>query len=129
MSAGIVMFSIRPVHSQNILAGRKTCEFRRRLSARIGAESRILIYECVPTGRVVGEARVASIMSSAPADLWSATSDRGGVSRKLFDDYFAGREIAHAIVLVGVTRYEVPRHLSDYGIARAPQSYCYVYES
>lgn len=122
-----ILFSIRPQYAQQILAGNKRVEYRRRLPARIAAGDRILIYETVPTGRVVGEALVGGIVSATPERIWTQTSDVGGVTRGAFDRYFVGRSVAHAIVLSDVQRYDpAPTLLARTGLQRAPQSYCYL---
>lgn len=121
-----VLFSIRRAHAQNILSGIKTVEYRRRLPVRLASGARVLIYETSPTAMVTGEALVRSIESAPPSVLWETTQSLGGIARELFDDYFANRSMAHAIHLHHVATFDTPRLLADFGIARAPQSFCYL---
>lgn len=122
-----VMLSIRPEYVERILSGEKTYEFRRRIFKREDVDT-LVVYATSPQRRVVAEARIAGIMESTPEDIWRRTSDRGGISRDRFMDYFAGRDTAYAIELRDVRRLERPMLLSDYapGVRSAPQSFVYI---
>jgi len=43
-----------------------------------------------------------------------------------FDDYFAGCEKGYCYELGKVTVFDTPKELSEFGIKRAPQNFCYV---
>lgn len=121
------ILSIKPEYVERILSGEKTYEFRRRIFKREDVDT-LVVYATSPQRRVVAEARIAGIMESTPEDIWRRTSDRGGISRDRFMDYFAGRDTAYAIELRDVRRLERPMLLSDYapGVRSAPQSFVYI---
>jgi predicted transcriptional regulator len=58
--------------------------------------------------------------------LWGRTNAHAGIDRKLFFEYFAGCQIAHAIAIGDVRRYKRPLELQkDFGV-RPPQSFLYL---
>lgn len=121
-----VLLSIRPVHAEAILSGRKTFEFRRRLFTRTDIRS-ILIYSTQPVGRLVGEFDIAEILQDAPAALWRRTREGSGITKAYYDAYFEGRAVAYAL-RVGALRVfpiPVPPHDVIPGFS-PPQSFRYV---
>lgn len=121
-----VLLSIKPEFAEKILQGEKHYEFRKVLPKAPGIKT-IIIYATLPLGKVVGEFDIAEILSDTPRNIWSETADFSGISKRFFNDYFEGREVAHAIKVKKVRRYSSPRELSSIlasGIA--PQSFCYI---
>lgn len=120
------LFSIRPKYAGLILDGVKLVEYRRTKPARDIDE--IIIYETIPVGEVVGKVKVATILADTPEEIWRMTDTFGHMKKKEFDKYFEGCKTAYAFVLVNPERFEFTRCLCDYGIDRAPQSFCYLKE-
>jgi predicted transcriptional regulator len=121
-----LLLSIKPKFAHAILDGRKRFEFRRALFRRKGIES-VIIYSSSPEQKVIGEFRIEDILSLAPDSLWRRTYEYAGIDKAYFDRYFAGKSEAHAIKIRTPTRYSEPLDLrKDFGVARAPQSFCYV---
>lgn len=121
-----ILLSIKPEFAEKILQGEKHYEFRKVLPKAPGIKT-IIIYATLPLGKVVGEFDIAEILSDTPRNIWSETADFSGISKRFFNDYFEGREVAHAIKVKKVRRYSSPRELSSIlasGIA--PQSFCYI---
>ncbi len=56
-----VLLSIRPIHVENILSGRKIFEFRRKIFTRRDVES-VLIYCTMPIGQLVAEFKISEIL-------------------------------------------------------------------
>ena len=119
-----ILISINPEHVAKILSGEKKFEYRTK-AARRDVDS-LIIYETTPVKRVVAEAKILEVLELPPEALWSETQSYSGISKKFFDEYFQGREIAYAYRLGEVRLYETPRELSDYGIKAAPQSFVYL---
>lgn len=119
-----LLLSINPEHVTNIMNKSKRFEFR-KTRCRMEVEC-VLIYCTSPVGKVVGEARIRHIIDDNPENVWNATKDAAGISKRFFDDYYEGRERAIAYELDNVLRYPVPKPLSDIGISHAPQSFAYV---
>jgi predicted transcriptional regulator len=121
-----LLLSIKPKFAHAILDGTKRFEFRRALFRREGVQ-RVIIYASSPEQKVVGEFVIESVLSFAPDLLWRRTRAHAGIDKRYFDRYFAGRQKAHAIKIKNPTRYRQPLDLAkDFGVARAPQSFCYV---
>lgn len=94
-----ILISLRPAYTQAILEGRKTVELRRRkVHAAVG--TRVWLYSKTPTARIEGIARIKLVHEGGLADIWSAYSNKVGVSKGEFEDYFKGCRKGCAIVLV-----------------------------
>lgn len=87
---------------------------------------RIVIYSTAPVMKVVGEAEIEDILIDTPENIWERTKEKAGIDKRFFDKYYAGRDQAVAYKLKNVTKYEIPKELSDYGTSRAPQSFQYI---
>ena len=121
-----VLLSIKPRFADAILNGIKFFEFRRSLFRNRDVQ-RVLIYASSPIQRVVGEFMIDDILTMAPAELWEITCGGSGIDRQYFDEYFAGRETAHALKVSEPRRYAKPLELrSHFSIDRPPQSFCYI---
>ena len=120
VTADGVLMSIRPVHAEAILSGEKTVELRRRRPS-FSAGTTVLIYSSSPQQRVQGMFESGGVISADPDGLWQLVSERAGVSREVFDSYFAGCEVAYAIEVTN------PRRLPPSRLRlRPPQSYLFL---
>lgn len=119
-----MLLSINPEFVVRIFEGTKKYEFR-KVKCRNNVDS-ILIYETSPTMRIVGEAKIKTVLTGSPKEIWNQTSLNSGISKSFFDKYYHGKKQAIAYELDKIKRYENPKLLSDYGISYAPQSFVYV---
>lgn len=119
-----IIISIKPEHVNNILKGVKKYEYR-KIAAKHDISS-IIIYETTPIKRIVAEAEIAEVIMLPPEELWQLTREASGISKKFFDKYFSGREIAYAYKLGEIKIFETPKCLEDYGVKSAPQSFIYI---
>jgi predicted transcriptional regulator len=120
-----ILLAVKPEYAERILSGVKRYEFRRRRPLK--PVGRILIYATQPRCAVVGEAAVARTITESPEILWAMTARGAGIGEKAFMEYFAGSGQAHAFVLGDARKYKKPKQLSEFGLARAPQSFVYVH--
>ncbi|CUP52707.1 50S ribosomal protein L22/uncharacterised domain fusion protein [Anaerostipes hadrus] len=120
----IALFSIRPEYVEQIFNGNKKFEYRKQTSRF--PISKILIYETTPIMKIVGEAEVEEVLVDTPEVIWKRTKECAGVSQNFYNQYFRGRHTAVAYQLKNVIKYDSPKELSDFGIKRAPQSFCYL---
>lgn len=121
-----IILSIKPEFAEKILQGEKRFEFRKVIPKNQQVKT-VVIYATKPVGKVVGEFDIDHIISETPHKVWSITAKAAGISKSFFDDYFHGRETAHAIKVGVVNRYETPVDLNTVlanGVA--PQSFCYL---
>lgn len=65
-------------------------------------------------------------MKKRERKIWEMTKENAGIDKKSFFEYFCGKDIAHAYVLGKIKKYEVPKHIEEFGLRYPPQSYCYI---
>ncbi len=120
-----ILLSIKPCYVAEILAGRKTVEYRKRIP-QDDTVRQVLIYSSHPVKRVVAEFTLEGFLSGSPEWIWGQTSEIGGITKEVFDQYFEGRNIAYAYLIDNLQVFECPRPLGEYGLERGPQDFCYV---
>ncbi len=104
-SANQAIISIKPTYSNAILEGSKTVELRRKIPPlEIG--TRLWIYSTKPVASIVGLATVSAIVQDDPEKLWLQFSEKMGVCKQTFQDYFYGTNAAFAIHLENVSQIE-----------------------
>ena len=121
---GSVLFSIKPQYTDLILSGKKFFEFRKNKCK--SSISRMIIYASAPVSAIVGEVRVDSVIEDTPYNLRLLTKHGSGLSDEEFDAYFLGKISAVAYELSNPIRYNKSIQLHQIGMARPPQSYCYL---
>ena len=94
----ILLMSIRPEFADMILQGRKTIEFRRKFSEKYRG-STIVFYITSPVQQFMFTATISDVAHNEKKNLWRMYNKEGGVSQKVFDQYFSGTEHGYAIQL------------------------------
>ena len=123
-----VIFSIKPKYADQIMAGKKRVELRRRFTneATIGACA--FIYSSTPTKAMVGYATIADVRRLPVDEIWEQYADQTGVSRQEFESYFRGLSHGYVIALRDPQRLKISasiHYLRERFGFRAPQSYKY----
>ena len=121
-----IVASVHPRHAQAILDGTKTVELRKRAPRCAELIDRMYIYETAPTSLVVGRVMVVSIQCLSPDALWMYYGHRTCVTEAEFFEYFDGHLEAYGIEVAVPRRYARPWAITDLGLKRPPQSWCYV---
>jgi type I restriction enzyme S subunit len=96
-----LVFSLAPKWIEEVLAGRKTFELRRRppmLTMPVPA----YLYETSPACRMRVKCFVGPTMSLPPETLWDELRGRSCVEKDYFESYFLDTRIAHALELRNV---------------------------
>ena len=120
-----MLLSINPEHVENILSGEKRFEFRKiRCKSDI---DKIVIYATAPVMKVVAEVDVDEIIVDEINAVWQQTKKYAGISYKFYREYYKGKKTAVAYKLSNVEIYAEPRHLSEFGLKCAPQSFAYIF--
>lgn len=122
-----VLLSIKPEFAFKIFDGIKKFEFRKIIFKNPNVKT-VVVYASSPVQQVIGEFEIDDILTSAPDEIWKLTKKYSGISEKYFYDYFADREIAHAIKIKEAKKYEEPLSLKENYKVSPPQSYLYLEE-
>ncbi|WP_423598697.1 hypothetical protein [Roseateles sp. MS654] len=93
-----VLISLEERHANNILAGIKTVELRRR-SMHVAPGTLVWIYVKKPVGGVVGFAIAGERYAATPDTVWRKFGPVSGLARKEFMEYFVGCKEASAMPL------------------------------
>lgn len=124
-----VLFSIKPIYADQILAGRKTVELRRRFTNAEVTGSLAFIYSTSPVRQLVGYARIKAVRKLRIQDIWREYRDVAGISKAGFDTYFEGKCDGYVIELDEPTRLADGVPIADlrerFGFV-PPQSFRYV---
>lgn len=112
ISARAVIFSIKHRWVEEILAGRKTVELRRR-PPMIPAGTLGLIYETSPQCCLRASFRTGPTIKDSPDRVWAEWGERSRISRDEFDAYFAERTFAGAIPIRDVQILSLSRSLAE----------------
>lgn len=119
------ILSIKPQFVEEIVAGRKKFEFRKKGFKE--PVNRIFVYASSPVCRIVGEFVLGTVLEGNPDSIWSKTHNYAGVSRQYFDEYYMDKDVAYALEIVDFMSYVEPinpyKHFSRF---TPPQSFCYV---
>ncbi len=125
-----LLLSIHPCYTALILARKKTIELRKR-QPRVPAGTLVVMYASSPTCALVGAFVLRGIVSERPAELWADHGPQTGVSRDVFERYYAGREQAFGLLVGDVMPLE--EQVSLAALRRRwrgfhpPQSYRYLH--
>ena len=102
-----ILISLAPRHAQNIFAGTKQIELRRR-SVNVDPGTIVWIYVTLPVGSIVGQAKIAAVHKSSPSSLWRKFGSVSGLSRSEFLSYLAGLTDGVALALEDVKMLDEP---------------------
>jgi len=121
-----VLLSIKPEYAFKIFDGSKKFEFRKVIFKKPNIKT-VVVYASSPVQQVIGEFEIDDILSFTPENIWKLTKNHSGITKDFFDEYFGGRDIAHAIKIKSTTRYNKPLSIKDDFNVTPPQSYMYLY--
>jgi predicted transcriptional regulator len=100
-----ILISLESRHAENILAGKKVVELRRR-AMKIDAGATIWIYAKLPVGSIIGRAKVSAVHFESPLMLWRKFGAVSGLSKTEFFDYFDGVPQGTAVELTESRRLD-----------------------
>ena len=121
------ILSIKPQFVEEIIAGRKLFEFRKKSFKQ--EVNTVFVYASSPICRIVGEFKLGAILEGTPEHVWSLTADHSGITKRYYDQYFSCHKVSYALEIKSFKRYKTP--INPYLTIRdfhAPQSFCYTNE-
>ena len=125
MAMTTLIFSLAPRWIDEVLAGYKTVELRRR-PPKLTTAVPAYLYETQPHCRIRVKCSVGPVLSLPVDTLWKAVGSQARVDRDYFNKYFEGSELAHAITIrnvVDVGTTMTLERLRTLGFT-PPQSWC-----
>lgn len=121
-----ILMSIRTEYTNKILDKIKLYELRKKpFNENVDT---VIIYSSGKVKKVVGEFKIDKIIKDSPDNIWNLGEEVLGIDKKSFYEYFKNSEFAYAIKIKDVIKYDIPKDLKDFGINKAPQSFCYIKE-
>ncbi|MXX92969.1 MAG: ASCH domain-containing protein [Chloroflexi bacterium] len=128
-AAEFLVLSVKPKFAEAIVDGRKTIEIRRQ-KPNVKPGTLGFVYSSSPTQAVVGSFRVDRVFSTTPEELWVEAEAHAEISKRDFDDYFAGVGIGHGIIVSCGKRFQKPIKLSQLRLVwpgwKPPRSFGYL---
>lgn len=119
------ILSIKPIYANQILAGTKKVEFRKRSFKE--KVRRVYIYASVPIKQIVGYFTFSEVDEDTPANLWEKYKEVGGIEREEFFNYYAKNSIGCAFVIKSVVPFKQGKSPNDFiDDFVPPQSYMYL---
>lgn len=123
-----ILLSIKPEFVAEIFNGTKEFEYRRSIFKN-KMVNKVIVYSTKPVGLIVGEFIIEKVLKDKPAILWEKTSEKSGITKAFFDDYFSGKEIGFALKITSAKLYTKPINPTDLIESFvAPQSFRYLDE-
>lgn len=120
-----VLLSIKPEYALKIFKGEKKFEFRKSIFKNPNVKT-VVVYASSPVQQVIGEFEIDEIFSLKPKELWEQTKEYSGISEQFFFEYFADKQIGHAIKIKKIRKYRKPLSLKESFNVAPPQSYTYL---
>lgn len=120
-----VLLSIKPEYAFKIFDGTKKFEFRKVIFKNPNVKT-VVVYASSPVQQVIGEFEIDNILSFDPKAIWKMTKKHSGITEDFFYEYFADREVAHAIKIKNTKKYLKPLSIKDDFNVVPPQSYVYL---
>ena len=121
-----VIISIRHNFCKMIFSGQKKYEYRKRVFTRSDVD-KVYIYATKPICRIVGYFTIAAMIEDSPNVMWQMTHEGSGITKEYFDAYFKNCDMAHAIKIGEVVKFDTPidpkKVIKNF---TAPQNYRYV---
>ena len=122
-----ILMSIKTEYANKIFDRIKLYELRKKpLKENVDT---IIVYSSVKGKKVVGEFKIEKIIKDSPDKIWDLGKEVLGIDKKSFYEYFKHSKYAYAIKIKDVIKYDIPKDLRDFGINKAPQSFCYIKEN
>lgn len=93
-----ILISLESRHAENIFAGHKRVELRRR-TMNVSPGAMLWIYVKLPIGSIIGHARIGKVHASSPNALWRRYGPVSGLTKHEFFSYFGEAKQGVALVL------------------------------
>ena len=120
-----IILSVKSKYLKRIYAGTKSIEIRKRIPRKLKPNELVWFYES-GKGAVTGLARFYGYKIIAPKQALVEYGSTMGVTNTEFWNYVGNSKKIVLLSFTFVSYFDKWLPLSDFGLKRAPQSYCYV---
>lgn len=119
------ILSIKPEFVTKIFSGEKRYEYRKTLFKQ--KIDTVYIYASRPISKIVGQFKIAGVISNTPEEVWKETKDYSGVSKEFFYKYFTGKDKGVALKIKDAQEFPVYIGVKDIKEKiNVPQSFIYI---
>ena len=101
----VLLISVKPEFAEKIVNGTKTIELRKSCP-NVNVGDLVIIYSTLPEKAIVGTCIVKAIIKKSPPQLWREYSDKMGIDKKRYLEYFKGSTMAVGIVLTAIDKLD-----------------------
>lgn len=112
MMPNFLFISVKPQFASKIVDGEKSIELRKS-KPKVGQGDYILIYATKPFMKVVGFAKIEQIIDTNPQKMWDSYSEKLGINKLDYDNYFNNSNRAIGIQISSVCKFKKGFLLSD----------------
>lgn len=119
------ILSIKPQFVEEIVAGRKKYEFRKKGFKK--PVKKVYVYATTPVCKIIGEFELGGVLEGNPNKIWALTNQMSGISEEYFKEYYYNKDVAFALEIKSFKSYKEPINpYSMFSKFTPPQSFCYV---
>ncbi|WP_461632243.1 ASCH domain-containing protein [Labilibaculum euxinus] len=124
-----LFISVKPEFSHKIISKEKTIELRKN-RPNVKKGDHVLIYSTVPDKSILGFAKIKRIIELTPQEMWNLYSDKLGIDKERFDEYYSGISKSIGIEVSNVCKLHTQINLdmikSYFPKFSPPQTYKYI---
>lgn len=124
-----ILISVKPEFANKIVAKKKLIELRKNKPKACTGDY-VIIYSTKPEMSVIGFAKIERIIESTPREMWENHSNKLGIDRRRFEDYYLNSEKSIGLELSYVCKLKHNISLRSikmlYPKFSPPQTYKYI---
>jgi predicted transcriptional regulator len=120
-----IILSVKPKYLKRIYRGTKSIEIRKQIPRKLKPNELVWFYES-GTGVITGIGRYQGYKIVTPKEALEFYSDQMDVTETEFRDYVGDTTELVLLRFKWVANLNTKIPLSNFGLKRAPQSYCYI---
>ncbi len=124
-----IILSIHPKWANLIYEGKKTIEWRKSYPKEFTNETKVVLYETAPVCKVTGFFTLDCVLFKASAfkegGILESQIERGCVDIDALKKYQGKSNFLYGLEIFMPRKFTTPKDLSEFGIKRPPQSWCY----
>lgn len=128
-----ILLSIKPKYAEAICSGKKTVELRKKfIKGNSSKDVFLMLYATAPVKKVVGIARVSTIVTMAAdttekkQEIWEIVKDKACIEEKDFFKYVDTAKSLSLIYIAWAENLTKEVDVCEMHEGKAPQNYCFL---